>query len=71
MGAHDDFIILLADKGRGVVAARSFSRGEFVVEYAGELIDMTEARIRESLYASDQNTGCYMYYFKHKNVQYW
>lgn len=58
------------DKGRGVVAARSFSRGEFVVEYAGELIDVSEARVRESLYASDQNTGCYMYYFKHRNVQY-
>lgn len=58
-------------KGRGVVAARKFLRGEFVVEYAGELITMEEAKKREAIYAQDENTGCYMYYFKHKNNQYW
>ncbi|XP_071448595.1 histone-lysine N-methyltransferase Set8 isoform X2 [Hetaerina americana] len=57
-------------KGRGVVATRHFSKGEFVVEYAGELISMAEARDREKKYAQDQNTGCYMYYFKHHNQQY-
>ncbi|KAK3919056.1 Histone-lysine N-methyltransferase PR-Set7 [Frankliniella fusca] len=56
-------------KGRGIVAVRSFVKGEFVVEYAGELIKMDEAKEREKLYAQDQNTGCYMYYFKHKNQQ--
>ncbi len=60
-----------AGKGRGVVTTRLFRKGEFVVEYAGDLIDMTEARIRERLYAADQNTGCYMYYFQHKNQSYW
>jgi len=59
-----------AGKGRGVVTTRLFRKGEFVVEYAGDLIDMTEARIRERLYAADQNTGCYMYYFQHKNQSY-
>ncbi|XP_046385919.1 N-lysine methyltransferase KMT5A-A isoform X2 [Ischnura elegans] len=57
-------------KGRGVVATRHFAKGEFVVEYAGELISMAEAREREKKYAQDQNTGCYMYYFKHHNQQY-
>lgn len=57
-------------KGRGVVATRPFSRGEFVVEYAGELITMEQAKEREQMYAQDQNTGCYMYYFKYHNVQY-
>ncbi|XP_049793297.1 histone-lysine N-methyltransferase PR-Set7 [Schistocerca nitens] len=57
-------------KGRGIVTTRDFHKGEFVVEYAGELISMTEAKVREALYAQDQNTGCYMYYFKHKNTQY-
>lgn len=57
-------------KGRGIVATQLFRRGEFVVEYSGDLIDMAEAREREKLYAADQNTGCYMYYFQHKNQSY-
>ncbi|KAG8237957.1 hypothetical protein J437_LFUL016302 [Ladona fulva] len=58
-------------KGRGIVATRHFCKGEFVVEYAGELISMAEAKDREKKYAQDENTGCYMYYFKHHNQQYW
>lgn len=58
-------------KGRGIMAARRFARGEFVIEYIGDLIDMTEANRREQVYAKDENTGCYMYYFKHKSQQYW
>ena len=53
------------------MTTRHFSKGEFVVEYAGELIDMCEAKEREKSYAQDQNTGCYMYYFKYQNTQYW
>lgn len=58
-----------AGKGRGVVAARQFERGDYVVEYSGELIDMTEAKEREERYARDDR-GCYMYYFLWKNKQY-
>lgn len=57
-------------KGRGICADRPFQRGEFVVEYIGDLIDMAEANLRERKYALDENAGCYMYYFKHKNQQY-
>lgn len=32
---------------------------------------MNEAKKREKLYAADQNTGCYMYYFQHKGQSYW
>lgn len=46
-------------------------KGEFVVEYIGDLITVSEAKEREQIYAEDDNTGCYMYYFKHKNVQHW
>lgn len=46
-------------------------KGEFVVEYIGELIDQVTAKKREKIYALDQNTGCYMYYFQHRNHQYW
>lgn len=46
-------------------------KGEFVVEYIGELIDQVIAKKREKMYAQDQNAGCYMYYFQHRNHQYW
>lgn len=59
------------DKGRGIVATRSFSRGEFVVEYVGDLIGQTEAQKREEFYAKDSKFGCYMYYFKHQGQQWW
>lgn len=54
----------IANKGRGIVAARKFSPNEFVMEYAGDLIDMKEAGRREVLYAADPSIGCYMYYFE-------
>ncbi|XP_076231565.1 SET domain containing 8 isoform X2 [Calliopsis andreniformis] len=59
-----------AGKGRGVITTREFTKGEFVVEYIGELIDQVTAKKREKIYAQDQNTGCYMYYFQHRNHQY-
>ncbi|CAK9811745.1 Histone-lysine N-methyltransferase PR-Set7 [Anthophora plagiata] len=59
-----------AGKGRGVITTREFTKGEFVVEYIGELIDQVTAKKREKLYAQDHNTGCYMYYFQHRNHQY-
>ncbi|KAL4711833.1 hypothetical protein ACJJTC_006002 [Scirpophaga incertulas] len=58
------------DKGRGIIATRPFLRGQFVVEYAGELVGVAEARERESFYAQDPNAGCYMYYFRHGDQQY-
>lgn len=57
-------------KGRGIISERRFQRGEFVIEYVGDLISTTEAAEREKRYALDENAGCYMYYFKHKNQQY-
>ncbi|XP_072758528.1 histone-lysine N-methyltransferase Set8 [Anoplolepis gracilipes] len=57
-------------KGRGVITTRDFTKGEFVVEYIGDLINQVEAKEREKIYAQDQNTGCYMYYFQHRNQQY-
>lgn len=57
-------------KGRGVITKKSIKRGEFVLEYYGELIDYEEAKKREAVYATKDNTGCYMYYFKFKNKQF-
>ncbi|CAL1281226.1 unnamed protein product [Larinioides sclopetarius] len=58
------------DKGRGVVTLKALKRGDFVLEYYGELIDYEEALRRESVYATKENTGCYMYYFKSSDKRY-
>lgn len=58
-------------KGRGVIATRSFKKGEFVVEYAGDLISYPAAKDRERIYASDPGFGCYMYYFVYNSKNYW
>jgi len=57
-------------KGRGIVTTRSYEKGEFVLEYSGELIDIGSAKDRESMYSLDTSKGCYMYYFNHKEKQY-
>ncbi|KAK0150957.1 N-lysine methyltransferase KMT5A [Merluccius polli] len=58
------------DKGRGVFATRSFTKGEFVVEYNGDLLDIACAKKREAEYALDPSTGCYMYYFQYQSKTY-
>lgn len=70
--SEDGLIVkIFKDKGRGICAGRSFARGEFVVEYIGDLIEQNEADRREEIYAKDSAFGCYMYYFKHKEQQWW
>ncbi|XP_018412327.1 PREDICTED: N-lysine methyltransferase KMT5A [Nanorana parkeri] len=63
-------IDIITGKGRGVIATRDFCRGEFVVEYYGDLIEITDAKKREAAYARDDSTGCYMYYFQFQNKTY-
>ncbi|XP_032742388.1 N-lysine methyltransferase KMT5A [Rattus rattus] len=63
-------IDLIDGKGRGVIATKRFSRGDFVVEYHGDLIEITDAKKREALYAQDPSTGCYMYYFQYLSKTY-
>lgn len=53
------------------MADKQFKRGDFVIEYSGDLIEISEAKKREEMYATDQNAGCYMYYFEHNNHKYW
>ncbi|KAG5835083.1 hypothetical protein ANANG_G00268370 [Anguilla anguilla] len=57
-------------KGRGVFATRSFRKGQFVVEYHGDLLQITDAKKREAKYAQDPSTGCYMYYFQYQSKTY-
>lgn len=63
-------VVDLGEKGRGVVATKHFYRGDFVVEYAGDLIDLSTAKQREKKYSENPQFGCYMYYFVHKNRNY-
>lgn len=62
---------IIEEKGRGVVTTRLFKRGEFVVEYIGDLISVQEAYNRDTEYSANNNVGCYMYYFKHKEHSWW
>ncbi|TRY93997.1 hypothetical protein DNTS_032818 [Danionella cerebrum] len=57
-------------KGRGVFTTQLFQKGQFVVEYHGDLLQMEDARRREAAYAQDPNTGCYMYYFQYQSRTY-
>ncbi|XP_067910628.1 N-lysine methyltransferase KMT5A-like [Heterodontus francisci] len=61
---------IIDGKGRGVMATKHFQRGEFVVEYNGDLIEFTDAKSREAKYAQDPCTGCYMYYFQYLSKTY-
>lgn len=54
------------DKGRGVFSCKYFKKGDFVCEYAGEMITYQIAKKREELYAQDSSIGCYMYFFEYK-----
>ncbi|XP_035382453.1 lysine methyltransferase 5Ab isoform X2 [Electrophorus electricus] len=58
-------------KGRGVFADREFHKGQFVVEYHGDLLKIDDAKKREAQYAQDPTKGCYMYYFRYLNNSYW
>uniref|UniRef100_A0AAQ4PPH5 [histone H4]-lysine(20) N-methyltransferase n=1 Tax=Gasterosteus aculeatus aculeatus TaxID=481459 RepID=A0AAQ4PPH5_GASAC len=57
-------------KGRAVFATRCFQKGEYVVEYHGDLLQITDAKTREAEYAEDPATGCYMYYFQYLGKTY-
>jgi histone-lysine N-methyltransferase SETD8 len=62
-------VTFIEHKGRGIKTVKDFSKGEFVVEYDGEMIDSETAKDLETKYSMDSSTGCFMYYFKHKGTQ--
>ena len=68
---EDGLIVkVIENKGRGVFASKMFYKDDFIVEYAGELISMQEAKKREEAYSKDANVGCYMYFFEFKGKKY-
>jgi [histone H4]-lysine20 N-methyltransferase SETD8 len=52
-------------KGRGIVTTRPFSRGDFVCEYGGELIEVKVARRRDTELEKENDLRCFMFYFKY------
>ena len=52
-------------------STKPFAKGEFVMEYAGDLIDMKTAKDLEAKYCMDTTKGCFMYYFKTQDKPYW
>ena len=64
-------ITSIIGKGRGIKALKTFNKGDFIVEYCGELIDIATAKDLETKYSMDASKGCYMYYFEHKGKQFW
>ena len=61
---------VIENKGRGVFSTRYFQKGDFVCEYAGEMISYQQAKKREEMYGKDPSIGCYMYFFEHKSKSY-
>lgn len=61
---------IIPNKGRGVVTTRTLNRNDFVVEYAGDLISIDEAKQRELDYGQNCKIGCYMYYFNSRGKNY-
>ena len=58
-------VVTMGTKGRGVyIATKPFKNGDFVVEYAGDIIDINCAKDRELKYSEDSTIGSYMLYFK-------
>ena len=56
---------IIKEKGRGLFTSQPLSRGDFVVEYAGDLIDTNDAKMREWAYAKKTGSS-FMFYFCYK-----
>ena len=55
--------------GKGIFTARSFRKGEFLLEYRGDLLNYSEAKEKEKEYVEED--GSFMFYFKHKEKTKW
>ena len=63
-------IFATGDRGRGIKTSKEFSKGDLLVEYAGDLVSEAEAVAREAEYKADPMKGSYMYFFEHKGKPY-
>lgn len=65
--AHDEGLPLeirtVPGKGRGIFSKEEYHKGDFVIEYSGDLLTENEAKTRELDYQNDPSKGSYMFYF--------
>ncbi|MES1902436.1 MAG: histone H4-K20 monomethylation [Paramarteilia canceri] len=64
---------LIEGKGRAVRSTRDFDPDEFVIEYQGELLTGSQAKMKEKEYEASSETmskDCYMFYFEHNLKNY-
>lgn len=62
--------LLFGSLGYGVKAEKEFTKGDFILQYKGDVIDDKEAAVREELY-SQHGMGCFMYYFNQAGKEVW
>lgn len=55
--------------GWGVFTKRTFTKGEFLLEYKGELVSEKEACVREATYPAD--VGSFLFFFQHGSRSLW
>jgi hypothetical protein len=53
-----------------VFAKTQFVKGDFLLNYDGEVIEEKEAIRREAIYAQN-NLGCFLFFFKHSGKKLW
>jgi histone-lysine N-methyltransferase SETD8 len=58
---------MFPNKGRGVIADKSFVKDDFIVEYSGDLLTFKEWKIREKAYKENSEIGSYVVKFKHND----
>ena len=67
---NDLGVTMLQGRGRGVFPTRKFWKGEYVCEYAGDLIKIEEAKKREVEYEKTPHVGSFMFYFDFESEKY-
>lgn len=55
---------IIPGRQRAVFTTRAFSRMEFVLEYAGDLMTAKQAKVLEKEYEADPSKGSFQYYFR-------
>ena len=63
-------VVNVEGKGVGLVANETIRNKEFIVEYAGDLVDGKEGEERERVYQKQNNPNCCMYSFEFANKKY-
>ncbi|KAF1746600.1 hypothetical protein GCK72_023057 [Caenorhabditis remanei] len=52
-------------KGRGIKTTVPFEKGDFVVEYKGDLVEHNKAKEMEEQYSKNEDIGSYMFFFEY------